>query len=442
MSSVFKSGSSDSDYCDFAITDKREIKDLVENSVEVNNVIAEMQSRLMQWWNVASKEFATLACNQDALLPKVRSSLMLTMKKDLEPVGMLDQHQVAGIFVNWWDGVKYDLKTIMQRGWDIDLIYPESSDLIVSEFFQKESNEIKSGKDTINSIETLIDELVEKALETVEYESEESEDDEEAKEVKRTSKLALEQLNIALDECADEDSDDKTAILLLISELKDAEELLKKSKAILAQQEEQLLLKVEFKCLGCEEKKNYLKTLIEQTESELSIVLGKAIDLLDDPECIFSGEIDCTSLVTINASLDIIKSSIPSSKKKRTPEDEVKLARIKSIKTSLRPILREYNKLSKKIETMYGYIKDYDNMMKSLGGQITLAETQNIILKKHYNIIVQQLDRYIAASKRNIINAIEHLYDKYSMSAKMLSDKRDQAMDELNIILKNLHYFE
>ena len=57
---------------------------------------------------------------------------MQSMRQALEPIGMLDQHQVAGIFVNWWDGVKYDLKTIMQRKWDIDLIYPEYSDLVTT----------------------------------------------------------------------------------------------------------------------------------------------------------------------------------------------------------------------------------------------------------------------------------------------------------------------
>jgi type I restriction enzyme M protein len=49
------------------------------------------------------------------------------------PIDVLDRFQVAGVFVNWWDNIKYDLKTIIQNGWSPTLI---SDNYIIGEFFQ------------------------------------------------------------------------------------------------------------------------------------------------------------------------------------------------------------------------------------------------------------------------------------------------------------------
>ncbi len=38
------------------------------------------------------------------------------------PLGVLDRFQVVGVIVNWWDGIKYDLKTIMQYGRSLTVI--------------------------------------------------------------------------------------------------------------------------------------------------------------------------------------------------------------------------------------------------------------------------------------------------------------------------------
>jgi len=440
--SIFRTDPTNNKYCDFAISKKEEIKESVENSQEVRSLITDMHSRLTAWWEVASKEFSTLAGNKDALLPNVRTNLMLTMKDTLEPVGMLDQHQVAGIFVNWWDGVKYDLKTIMQRGWDIDLVYPESSDLVVAEFFASEAQEIEGTKEAISGIESTIEELVENALEYTEYEPEEPEDGEEAKEVKHTSKLALEQLNIALSECSDDDSAEKESLTAMIDGIKDAENKLKDTKTLLSQQEEELSLKVEIKCLGNEDKKDYVSKLLSQTCAEMSNLVGEAVDALDRSNCLFDGTLDCTSLATINESLDSIKSAIPSSKKQRTAEDEAKLGRLNTAKKALKPIQKQSDKLQKEVVKMNGIMQMYDDLLCSIGGQITEEETRNIILKKHYNIIAQQLDRYVDSEKRDVITTLEHLHDKYSVSAKELSADREKIMGELNSILQNLHYID
>ena len=171
---------------------------------------------------------------------------MQSMRQALEPIGMLDQHQVAGIFVNWWDGVKYDLKTIMQRKWDIDLIYPEYSDLVTAMFFADERQAIDKKQEDIANCEANIEDIVEQILEAVDYEPEEPAEGEEAKEIKHTPKLAYEQLAVALKGC-EEDSDDANELKAFSAQLKDCEEALKATKSELDQLQKTLDLHLELK---------------------------------------------------------------------------------------------------------------------------------------------------------------------------------------------------
>ena len=45
-----------------------------------------------------------------------------TLKTRFIPLGVLDEFQSAGVFVNWWQQIRYDLKTIISTGWHHTLI--------------------------------------------------------------------------------------------------------------------------------------------------------------------------------------------------------------------------------------------------------------------------------------------------------------------------------
>ena len=437
--SLFR-GSSDK-YRQFAIENKDEIKPKIEDNKEVNTVVKQLHDRLSQWWETASEEFATIAGHKDARLPKVRANLMASMREALEPVGMLDQHQVAGIFVNWWDGVKYDLKTIMQRKWDIDLIYPEYNQLVVDRFFLDEQSAIDKQQEEIVNIEAVLEELVERALESVDYEPEESSDGEETKEAKHTSKLAYEQLEIALKGC-DDGIAEAEELKTIQDQLKQAEGELKAAKAELDRLQKVLELHLELKCLGLDNKKQYATGLLEQAYREIDEQSQLARAFLGQSGLMAFVSDDSASIDDIFEKLDEAKKSVPSSKKKRTAEQESLLVKVARTKEVLKEPKKKFTKLQNEIAKIQQVLDGYDAEMESIGGLITEEETRALILQKHYNIIADQLNRYTEQERREVIMACEHLFDKYATSARQIEAKRNDMMNELNGILKNLKYVD
>lgn len=419
----------------FAISQKKDIKQLVEDNADVTGIINELHTRLTAWWKDASREFAAIAGNTGATLPKVRNSLMRSMKEALQPVGLLDQHQVAGIFVNWWDGVKYDLKTIIQGGWDIDLVYPDYQQIVIDAFFQREQSSIETAALRVAAAETELEVKVEEALELAEYED--SEDSEDGKEVKHTSKLAYEALAIAQEECDTEEQ--KVPYINMVESLKTAEANLKDTKVVLSALEEDLKLRLELKCHGVEDKKAEVEELRSQTEDEITLTLGKAIDALDSSNCLMAETIDTTSMETIVRSLDSAKKSVPS-KKKRNADDELRLQHIKKAKKVLKPLQKQHDKLQKELEKMDGILTRYDELMQEIGGRVTEEDCKRLILRKHYAIIAGHLDRYADSERRAIIAACEHLWDKYAVSANDIAKEHDRQMAALTATLRQLKY--
>ncbi|MGP1436786.1 MAG: hypothetical protein ACTTKN_09210 [Phocaeicola sp.] len=428
-------------YRQFSVNNRDEIKKAVEESGEVNAIVSQLHNHLSAWWGTASEEFASIAGHRDALLPKVRNSLMHSMRQALEPIGMLDQHQVAGIFVNWWDGVKYDLKSIMQRKWDIDLIYPEYNDLVTAMFFSGEQQAIDKKREEITNCEVKLEDAVEQVLEAVEYEPEEPTEDEDAKDVKHTPKLAYEQLAIALKDCED-GTEEASDLEVYSAKLKACEEALKTAKSEYDQLQKTLDLHLELKCLGAESKKQYAERLLNQANNEIGEITLHVTGFLEQTGLQFCIPAEDVSIESILASLDEIKKSVPSSKNKRTAEQNALLTKVAQAKNILKEPKKKFTKLQKEVVKIQQLLSGYDAAMLSIGGQITEEETRTLILQKHYNIIADQLNRYIEQAWREVIEASEHLYDKYAVSAKQITADRDSVMHELNDILKKLKYVD
>jgi type I restriction enzyme M protein len=85
-------------------------------------------------------------------------------------------------------------------------------------------------------------------------------------------------------------------------------------------------------------------------------------------------------------------------------------------------------------------LNSLDALLKEIGGMITTEESQKLILKKHFDIINDQLQRYLNAEKRGLVNAFENLFDKYFTSAQAIEQKRETTMAELNDFLTQLNY--
>jgi type I restriction enzyme M protein len=65
-------------------------------------------------------------------------------------------------------------------------------------------------------------------------------------------------------------------------------------------------------------------------------------------------------------------------------------------------------------------LESLDKLLKNIGGVITVDEAKTLILKKHFNLINTQLQRYLNTEKRSLVNAFENWYDKYAVSVQSI----------------------
>ena len=127
-------------YYDFAtvITDKAAIKITVEQLPAIIATQNHINQHLQEWWQIARDDFAKLHGKQQSL-PQVRKELLTSLKSRFLPLNVFDEYQTAGIFVNWWQTIRYDLKTIVSTGWHHGLIPDE---YLVAGFFKADAEQI------------------------------------------------------------------------------------------------------------------------------------------------------------------------------------------------------------------------------------------------------------------------------------------------------------
>ena len=153
-----------------SIDAKPAIKATPRSRPALQKVIASHHETLESWWTVARDDFAKLRSGKK--LPEVRHELLTTLKTKLVPLGVLDEFKSAGVFVNWWQQIRYDLKTIVSTGWHHTLIPDE---YLIAEFFQTEADAIETLEAKISEAQGELAEAVESAQEVAAYEPEEEE---------------------------------------------------------------------------------------------------------------------------------------------------------------------------------------------------------------------------------------------------------------------------
>ena len=205
--------------------------------------------------------------------------MLQTLKDSLVPLGVLNEFQVAGVFVNWWDNIKYDLKTIMTNGWMPTLIPDE---YIVDTFFVAERDELTG---------------LERALDEAEAELEQTLEDSKTALGTKMKKVKKHQQRIIKEllESAIEDPNEETRKEELSAKLKtveDTEAKIKTTKKTIKEKQTELAAKIDMKKFGVDDKKAELQKLLTQAQTELSQLpetekkkrkaLGKTIDIIND----------------------------------------------------------------------------------------------------------------------------------------------------------------
>jgi type I restriction enzyme M protein len=315
-------------------------------------------------------------------MPEVRQKLISTLKTELIAKNVLDEYQVAGVFVNWWSNIKYDLKTIATIGWVPSLVPKE---YFIETYFKAEQQAILEAESLIGEKENELQE----AFDAVEYEPEEPEEGKEPVEV--TPKvlknyLAAQIKDLKTQKGAEKEEKELTDTL---SGIKKIEKEIKEAKNKVKELQADLGKKIEYKMYGVDEEKEEIKNLLAHTK--------KRIEELET-----QGE--------------------PETKKEKT-------AYTKTLKALKADSLKMDEKL-----------KGLDTFLKSIGGIITAQECKTLILQKHNSLVQQELLKYLNAEKRALIAGIEKLWDKYKITSQQLENKRKDSLDKLNQFLTELKY--
>jgi len=106
----------DEKYFDFKkeITEKKQLKELIEADKGITGKEGEFSSGLDTWWKKARKEIAALPENKE--LHTLRENLVDGFVKGVSAVGLLGHFSALGVVARWWDEVQFDLRTLMARG--------------------------------------------------------------------------------------------------------------------------------------------------------------------------------------------------------------------------------------------------------------------------------------------------------------------------------------
>ncbi|MFH1489684.1 MAG: N-6 DNA methylase, partial [Pseudomonadota bacterium] len=244
---------------------KPDIKATLEAAPELNKTLSAHRNSLEAWWAVARDDFPQLhhARNGGRKMPEVRHELLTTLKDKLIPLSVLDEFKSAGVFVNWWQQIRYDLKTIVSTGWHHSLI---PDDYLIAAFFQDEADAIEALEARISEAQSELAEAVETAQEVAGYEPEENE--------KVTATVIKKALKELIDDLKGSKGDSARKELKNLQAqdkaIKAIENRIKDAKADLKTKTDELALKLQLKRLGGDEFKAESRELIRQVDAQLA----------------------------------------------------------------------------------------------------------------------------------------------------------------------------
>jgi len=360
-----------------AIDAKPAIKATLEADPALNRTLAVHHEALEAWWAVARDDFAQLrqAQNGGRKMPEVRHELLTTLKNKLIPLFVLDEFQSAGVFVNWWQQIRYDLKTVISTGWHHSLI---PDDYLIAAFFQAEADAIEALEAQISEAQSELAEAVETAQEVAGFEPEEDQ--------KVTATVIKRALKELIDDLKGSAGDSAIKELKILQAqdmaIKAIENRIKDTKTDLKTKTDELALKLQLKRLGGEEFKAESLELIRQVDAQL-------------------------------AELD--------------PKNKAEKNKITA--------------LNKDKAALTARLTKTDIILAAIGGQLTEAEARELILKKIYDLVSNELNRYLNAEKRRLVAVVENLWDKYAVSSRELENQRAETLKSLDGFLQSLGYF-
>jgi type I restriction enzyme M protein len=226
------------DYCFFksAIIDRAQIHEIVENHPAVAAENRKMEEALDKWWENA--RVAIDALPQHNQVAEFRRISIDQFKKHLAVTSILDEFQQAGVFVNWWEAVRWDMKAIVATGWTPSLI---PDDYIKSAFFKTELDELGAIEVTVSKLDATLSELLD------EIETDDNGEEENDKTPKWAKSYLKEQIADLEQTATTSAAKEKAVLAAQLQTLEASEKEWKKARKTFKEKEEDLQNKVEGK---------------------------------------------------------------------------------------------------------------------------------------------------------------------------------------------------
>jgi len=142
------------------LKDKSQIKAIIDAFDGVKDTVSKHLDGSDEWWDEVRADIEGFF--GDNHLWDFRNKAIFKLKKKLLSPGVLDEFKIAGIFVNWWEDLRYDFKTIVSTGWSKNLIDDE---MIKERFFGSELEEIEGLESKVAEIEGALNELLDEVEE-------------------------------------------------------------------------------------------------------------------------------------------------------------------------------------------------------------------------------------------------------------------------------------
>lgn len=119
-------------YLDFAaaVTEKDQIKKLIESAPGTQAKHAAFHKALGQWWDTNLLSVASLPTTQNVFA--LRRQFMASIAESLVPQQVLDGHKVRGAFASYMSTLAGDFRSVAASGWNAELI-PEE-EILQSQF--------------------------------------------------------------------------------------------------------------------------------------------------------------------------------------------------------------------------------------------------------------------------------------------------------------------
>ena len=255
------------------IKSEEEIKEFLENSKEFKETDKKVHDLILNWFRDFSNSIKEFKENNG--MHKLLDFGFETIHGKMKKNKVLDEFQVRGIFINWWNENKFDLRTIKESGW---------IQALASNFdFEGMNDDEKKEKDKTK--------IIEENLEKIRYFFEKKFEDEINKIEEMKSNVSeldseIDELN-QNEEMVDEEEEPELLEKVLRKEIKELKEKIKTSGGQHKEKLNELLEEKQVSLKEIDEKKkerNKIKKEIKIKNKELVEQVEKVLKEMDEGE--------------------------------------------------------------------------------------------------------------------------------------------------------------